>query len=122
MAKRIYNEGERLIEGRVRVSSKYGMCSKCRYMQLKRSEFGREFAWCVEDWDNNRHIRPNSIDPVRDCSDFYPKGQPTLNEMVSMYWKIDRIQRQIGFGTTETYEINVEKPKEKDERNGDFPF
>jgi len=122
MARRIYDEGERLIEGRIRASSKYGICSKCRHMQMKKSEFGKEFAWCVEDWDNNKHIRPNTVDPVIECSDFYPKGQPTLNEMMDMYWKIDKVQRQIGFSTENNFEIKVEKPKEEEDSNNGFPF
>jgi ssDNA-binding Zn-finger/Zn-ribbon topoisomerase 1 len=121
MARRIYNEGERLIEGRIRASSKYGICAKCRHMQMKKTEFGKEFSWCVEDYDSNKHVRPNTVDPVKECSDFYPKGQPSLNEMVGMYWKIDRVQRQIGFGTNDNYDISIEKPKEK-ENEHDFPF
>ena len=112
MGRRVRDEGDRIIEGRIKASSQYGLCYKCRYLKLVKTEFGKERAWCDEDWDG-RFIRPNTLDPVQDCATYYPKGQLTLNEMMNMYWKIDRVQRQIGFGTTETYDVKIEKPKEE---------
>jgi len=96
--------------------SNYGLCSKCRFFRLRSTRYGNEYGWCREDWDQKR-ILPNKIDPITNCVDFHPKGQPLLNEMYDMAWLINRtIKNKIGFNSNdvEEYEISIKKASEKE--------
>jgi hypothetical protein len=115
--RQIYDNGERIVEGRIKVGSEYGICSTCKFFRVKRTQYGRRVCWCGEDWETCR-IPPNVIDPITECADYYPKGQPTLHEMMNMYWKVDKVKRRIGFGNDD-YDVTITNPNEKEEEDND---
>lgn len=94
----------------------YGICGRCRDFKYRKTKHMMEMeVWCDSyNQNNNTYIKvvPNCQDPVIDCSDFYPKGQMTLESMSRIAALIDTKERKVGFGCNTEREIIITKPGE----------
>ena len=109
MPHKIVDDANLLLEGFYSPKGKYGLCNKCKFLKFKQTQYGKESVWCTEDYDIVS-LKPSPVDPIQDCSTFYPKGQPSIYEMTGMAWIINRSTKiKPGFGST--INITIEKPK-----------
>jgi hypothetical protein len=60
-----------------------GLCAKCNHVHIRKTSFGKIDARCGFDvsLQNHMSIRPSLNDPIKECANFYPIGQPSLWDM-----------------------------------------
>ena len=56
-----------------------GLCGKCSKLEYTETAMGRKEASCNDGHFDGKPMSPH--DPVVKCSDFWPRGTPTLAEM-----------------------------------------
>jgi hypothetical protein len=118
-------EKDRIMEGvkGVRITDSYGLCSKCENLMGRRSRLGSEEIWCDRyERVGQMIVKPSKQDPIDECSYYWPKGQPSLNEMLKISHIIDvKTKNPVGFtvgnGEREvaiTAPVDDDKPKAHD--------
>lgn len=92
-----------------------GICRECKYLGFRKTKLNNEFYVCNKDSFKEKYqtINPNAVDPVIECSEYYPKNQLTLDQMFELAWSITKRKIPIGFGYQE--EVTITKPKEEEE-------
>lgn len=97
--------------------SEFGLCGSCREFRYRSTKLMEEVVWCDSYCNDTNHlnVKPNKIDPIFDCSDYYPKGQLSLSDMSRIAVLIDvNEKKSAGFKTTEK-EVKFSFPE--DEKN-----
>jgi len=95
----------------------YGLCGRCKEFKYRKTRLTMDMeVWC-DAYTNNkpakdRAIKPNYVDPITDCSDFYPKGQLALSDMSRIATLIDTKEHKIGFNSSIEREVIMTKPGE----------
>ncbi len=124
--KKMSFERDKIIEGikRIKASDEYGLCFKCESFCIRRSKLGSEEVWCDRYETNAKMIiRPSKIDPVENCSYYWPKGQMSLEDMKGIAHIIDYNKKiRPGFdsnGSSEIIEVTI-KPPTDDDREDSF--
>jgi hypothetical protein len=68
----------------------FGLCSRCSFFHHQRREYGTELAICSYEVKHGVSFMPPSrLDPIKDCSGFYPSGQMDLYSMSRIATIID---------------------------------
>lgn len=117
----ILKKGNELLERkRTHTVHDYGICNTCTSLRVQKSQYGKEFVWCDEDYDITGGLKPNRVDPIIECHCWYPKGHPSLDVMTGMAYLLNvKPKNKIGFGVPsndeEKFDVEVVEPKE-DER------
>jgi len=76
----------------------YGLCSACKCFKLQVSEFGGDRSWCDMYYElPDGFLSPNRTDPIVECSNYYPKGQMDLNQMLEIAVIIEIQSKKVGF-------------------------
>ena len=79
----------------------FGLCSGCDYFYYQATRYEKENVVCTEyDVKMALRFRPSRIDPIKECSGYYPKGGMSLSDMASIAVLInpDNATRiQVGF-------------------------
>ena len=91
----------------------YGLCGKCKYFSYQRSVLNDEYVWCRDSDDHARKIplRPNKVNPIVDCSFFYPVGLMNMWEMNRIAWRIDiEDEEGLGFGGMKNRVVKITRP------------
>lgn len=99
--------------------SNYGVCNQCKHFRMQILEFGGDRALCDSGYYGENVIwsQPNKVDPIVECSMYYPKGQLDLADMSGIATLIDvKPKEKAGFnlGNGEL-EVVITPPKEKKE-------
>jgi len=96
--------------------SNLGLCIGCKHVKAQVTEFGKQTAICGYYYDNppRGYFYPNPVDPIVECSNFYPKGQLELSDMEKIAILIDIENKQAGFIGDEK-EVSFTYPKKKKE-------
>ncbi len=111
----VINDATLIQEALYSPKHKYGLCNDCKYLKFKTTYYGKESAWCSEDYDG-LSLRPSPVDPIKSCTTYYPKGQPTIWEMTQMAWVVEkRIRVKPGFHSGKEIEVTITKQEEKNE-------
>lgn len=94
---KVLRVGNRIAENHVNDNRgstfKYGLCHDCTNFEFIKTLYEKEFVAC----DSSRVIKPSCVDPIKQCSNFYPKGQLNLNNMFAIAYEINDNKKEIGF-------------------------
>ncbi len=99
--------------------SSFGLCHQCTHIQIIKTKYDHVFAKCACDWEQKNEIKPNRVDPIVECSNFYPKGQLRLREMSNIATLIDIKRKKknsnIGFlnNNEDDIEVIITNPSNK---------
>ena len=84
-------------ENRLKISSEFGLCSKCQHFIYARTSLGTEFYRCTS-YLLEKIVRISKHDPINECLGFHPSGQLDLNTMFRIAHFIDtNHEKKIGF-------------------------
>jgi len=85
-----------------------GLCARCSYLLYQETQYGTKRYLCQASADGVRRcLHPE--DPIKECSDFYPKGQMNLAQMFAIAVPIDGgPRRRAGFVTEDDFEDNFD--------------
>lgn len=110
----IINDASLIQEALYSPKNKYGLCNDCKFLKFRTTYYGKESAWCSE--NDFVSLAPSPVDPIRTCTNFYPKGQPSIWEMIPMAWVVERrIRIKPGFRSEKEIEVSITKQEEKNE-------
>ena len=94
----------------------YGLCGRCDSLKYRKTKLHDSEVWC-DAFGHKKYqnkLLPNKTDPIADCSQFYPKGQLSLPNMIKIATLIDIEEKITGFRTNNEKEIIITKPSEND--------
>ncbi|MDD5265153.1 MAG: hypothetical protein PHU43_10030 [Candidatus Bipolaricaulis sp.] len=89
----------------------FGACSSCAHLCIVKTQLLDRFVWCGRAKELPGRVGPNPIDPVVECSKYYPAGALTLREMTQIAYIIDVKKHQAGF--IGTPEVTIESPEDR---------
>ena len=87
-------------DGRGRPIEQYGLCSKCKYLCYRKTRYGVHEMWCDHAYATGYlpRLQPSSYDQIAECSNYYPRGQMSMVEMLKIATFIT-VTKPIGFKT-----------------------
>lgn len=86
-------------EGRFKIDNQFGLCSKCEYMNLAKSSDVVMHAKC-----DVFSIRLSIEHPITECTGFFRRGHPSLDDMWRNATMIDPPKNKAGFLTEDEKE------------------
>ena len=98
----------------------YGLCHRCKCFRIRITEYDKEEGACDTYYNNTEHrwgLIPNRNDPIKECTDFVPKGQMEMDQMMSMAILIDVKKRSAGFMNDDPFEVSFKYPEKKEKRD-----
>lgn len=103
--------------GHVTVSDEYGLCSRCDNFKIRKSKLYNEEVWC-DNYNSIKEmtVKPSKMDPVVECSSFYPRGQLNLRSMLGIATIIDVEEKRVaGFAPTTERTVSIKPPDDSKE-------
>jgi len=74
----------------------YGVCSKCKYLRVVETQYGRYQTECFQYYEEG-HIKPNRIDPIIRCSKFWNKAWTEFKDLENLAILIEPDKKRPGF-------------------------
>jgi ssDNA-binding Zn-finger/Zn-ribbon topoisomerase 1 len=100
------------IDGHREKVPEFGICSSCGHLNIIKTRLFDRYVWCDNYESMPVKIRPNTVDPITECSRHYPIGAMSLRDMSQIAYIIDVKKRQAGFAAEEA-EVVITMPNEK---------
>jgi len=82
-----------------------GMCARCAYLLFQETQYGTKTYLC-QAGETRRRLHPE--DPIKECSDYYPKGQMNLAQMFAIAIPVEGTRRRAGFVTEDDIDNDIE--------------
>lgn len=79
-------------ESRRKISTAFGLCSKCEYMNMAKSDDAVRYAKC-----DVFSILLNIEHPITECTGFFRRGHPSLEDMWPNAIMINPAKDKLGF-------------------------
>lgn len=96
--------------GESKTPADFGLCSKCINMRFRKTKLMDEEVWCSAYTEAYYpRLKPSRLDNIVNCSQFYPAGQMSPDEMMKIAWIIDVNKRSIGFQGEEKIEVSTRR-------------
>lgn len=113
-AENLDNKSSIKVGGSKNVPRGHGICTDCTHFAWETPQYGEPMTTCTR-YEPERPL--NKVNPIVECSRFYPRGQLSMLDMVQMATIID-VKRKIGFANEVIVEIRP--PKEQIEEENTF--